>query len=628
MSEVEKAKVVVKEEDNVVSEKDQQSLSPSSSSSSSYSKRRTSSMALFTSPKLKMGCKCGKKFDMEEWMILCNTCKQWHHSACLKEDGVDIGDEEQHMVGSMDYDFTCKTCGKEGGASFSRGSIPFMHVVLTALYNLQKEYEAKQDGSETNAGPHLFSIVQDVLPFIEKHRRALLSWLSDSTIVDRDIKKSLKRNHSFLIKGADDTCTIAAVEPWQLVKTLVDEDSESDHPSKKSKRMYYLPTEDPRAVTLPFTHEQWRYEYAAPVQFQNGLPSAFQTVRWIGSPAISSGDRADQLKLLEENMVVQGYKGYALARATHGVLTGKWYFEVEIVCDEENTTALPDTQQPHWRIGWAQKHATLQAPVGYDKYSYSWRDIKGTKFHNSRGTPYSKEGYKPGDVLGFEIDLPQPVSSSVLPMQSNISHVAVKSGQRPFIAERLKTLDDASNLKHVPGSQLICYKNGELQGVMFENILEGTYYPAVSLYNNAKVRMNFGPNFKHAAPEGCQPFSESYIQTLAAQSLAETLAKVLNATDIRQHKLNAQEYCKKRDPSVPLSTAFALKEEPPMNGTKAQQKEWRKYLSDLPFIVEEVRLEDFPAKLRPKKASVGRRKLLAKTTGTGPSPTPASPSTS
>ena len=55
----------------------------------------------------------------------------------------------------------------------------------------------------------------------------------------------------------------------------------------------------------------------------------------------------------------------------------------------------------------------LQAPCGYDKFSYSWRAKKGTVFHESRGKHFS-DGYGPGDVLGFYISLPDPDEPSKL----------------------------------------------------------------------------------------------------------------------------------------------------------------------------------------------------------------------
>lgn len=53
----------------------------------------------------------------------------------------------------------------------------------------------------------------------------------------------------------------------------------------------------------------------------------------------------------------------------------------------------------------------LQAPLGYDKFSYSWRSKKGTKFHQSIGKHYSS-GYSQGDTLGFFIELPDATETA------------------------------------------------------------------------------------------------------------------------------------------------------------------------------------------------------------------------
>lgn len=60
------------------------------------------------------------------------------------------------------------------------------------------------------------------------------------------------------------------------------------------------------------------------------------------------------------------------------------------------------------------------------------------------------------------------------------------------VPERLKSL------KLLPGSKILYFKNGECQGVAFENIYQGTYYPTVSIHKSATVSVNFGPNFKFA----------------------------------------------------------------------------------------------------------------------------------
>jgi hypothetical protein len=58
-----------------------------------------------------------------------------------------------------------------------------------------------------------------------------------------------------------------------------------------------------------------------------------------------------------------------MARATHGVHRGAYYWEAFI---------LPDSQKhSHVRIGWCTRQGELQAPVGYDQYSYAYRDEAG-----------------------------------------------------------------------------------------------------------------------------------------------------------------------------------------------------------------------------------------------------------
>lgn len=79
------------------------------------------------------------------------------------------------------------------------------------------------------------------------------------------------------------------------------------------------------------------------------------------------------------------------------VTRGAWYYEATI---EE----MPEGAAT--RLGWGQEYANLQAPLGYDKFGYSWRSRKGTKFHESHGKSYSP-GYGEGDTLGFLIVLPQ-----------------------------------------------------------------------------------------------------------------------------------------------------------------------------------------------------------------------------
>lgn len=87
------------------------------------------------------------------------------------------------------------------------------------------------------------------------------------------------------------------------------------------------------------------------------------------------------------------------------VSRGQWYWEATI-------TNMPDGSAT--RLGWSQEFANLQAPLGYDKFGYSWRSRKGTRFHESHGKHYSS-GYAQGDTLGFLIILPEIENSSHVP---------------------------------------------------------------------------------------------------------------------------------------------------------------------------------------------------------------------
>lgn len=84
---------------------------------------------------------------------------------------------------------------------------------------------------------------------------------------------------------------------------------------------------------------------------------------------------------------------------------GCWYFEVTV---EE----MPEGSAT--RMGWGQEFGNLQAPLGYDKFGYSWRSRKGTRFTESRGKHYT-DAYGEGDTLGFLIDLPEEENIDYLP---------------------------------------------------------------------------------------------------------------------------------------------------------------------------------------------------------------------
>ena len=47
----------------------------------------------------------------------------------------------------------------------------------------------------------------------------------------------------------------------------------------------------------------------------------------------------------------------------------------------------------HVRIGWSTRQGPLQAPVGYDKWSFAYRDISGIIYFNLKPKFKKKEDY-------------------------------------------------------------------------------------------------------------------------------------------------------------------------------------------------------------------------------------------
>ncbi|GMH11470.1 hypothetical protein Nepgr_013311 [Nepenthes gracilis] len=193
--------------------------------------------------------------------------------------------------------------------------------------------------------------------------------------------------------------------------------------------------------------------------------------------------KAEKVELSDDRMTAGSCKGYRMVRATRGVAEGAWYFEIKLM-------HLGDTG--HARLGWSTEKGDLQAPVGYDANSFGYRDIDGSKIHKAWREKYGEEGYKEGDVIGFYINLPEGNSYMPKPPQ-----LVWYKGQRYLCAPDAK--EDPPKI--VPRSEISFFKNGTCQGVAFENLYGGRYYPAASMFTlpnqtNCFVRFNFGPDFE------------------------------------------------------------------------------------------------------------------------------------
>jgi len=223
------------------------------------------------------------------------------------------------------------------------------------------------------------------------------------------------------------------------------------------------------------------------------------------SICLAKENSAPQVRI-QDKFTVTNDKGYRMCRASFGVKEGSWYFEIHISPHSGNT-----------RLGWSTQKGDLQAPVGYDKFSYSYRDKEGTKFHQSRGYPYGTP-YGPGDTIGFYINLPPKPKEE----KENEEKKEDKEEKKEEKKDGGKVQEEP---KVLPGSKIVFFKNGQSQGIAFQDIFEGTYYPAASLYMGGTVKFNFGPTFKYPPSFECKP-------------VCDVVPSVLEEPDPNEHILN------------------------------------------------------------------------------------------
>ncbi|XP_022825231.1 set1/Ash2 histone methyltransferase complex subunit ASH2 isoform X2 [Spodoptera litura] len=296
----------------------------------------------------------------------------------------------------------------------------------------------------------------------------------------------------------------------------------TEHPFNKDGYRYILAEPDP--------HAPFRQEFDESNEW-SGKPIPGWLYRSLcpGIVLLALHDRAPQLKISEDRLAVTGDRGYCMVRATHGVSRGSWYWEV---CVEE----MPEGAAT--RLGWGRRYANLQAPLGYDKFGYSWRSRKGTRFHESRGKHYSN-GYGEGDTLGFLIVLPQSATTKYTP-NTYKDRPLVKFKSHLYYEDKDNIQESLNNLKPLPGSKIYYFKNGECQGEAFLDIYEGCYYPTVSLFRNVTVSVNFGPNFKHAPSSEFtyRPMSEKAEEAICEQTMADLLYLTENEGKLRLDNFN------------------------------------------------------------------------------------------
>ena len=439
----------------------------------------------------------GKGRKLGDPMLQCDMCEQWFH---LKE--VSVVSMDDFVAFQRNYRFSCKVC-TQGPEQFELQSNTWTSIILTAIYNLL----LTDDKASLSAGTWLK--VSDIIAWLQEHWGSLASGrdmeqLTENSAVQKCI---LYPQNATLFSVSEDKSEVLLkhVAPSKLLlKPLVSsavpgivpvskpKKSEPAGGSKRGRKRgstskdagvkegVKQPMEKaprPEAPSIEQIKLPDKYKLLAVPKNEGAILQDTSIVQ------LSRIARAPQIALKEDRnghaLTAVGYKGFRMVRATHGVANGCYYYEVTV--KEPN-----NGEDGHTRIGWSTEAGDVQAPVGYDVNSYSYRDVNGGAFHESMGKDYG-EPYGPGDVIGCLIKMGDPPAA-----HRERQRVTLK-GVEYIVEEEMKRTVSV-------GSSITFYKNGKTQSTAFTDVWAEVYYPAVSLYKASVVEFNFGPSFAFPPP--------------------------------------------------------------------------------------------------------------------------------
>uniref|UniRef100_A0A8C3AE10 Set1/Ash2 histone methyltransferase complex subunit ASH2 n=1 Tax=Cyclopterus lumpus TaxID=8103 RepID=A0A8C3AE10_CYCLU len=481
--------------------------------------------------------------QLGEVELQCALCMKWFTADTFAIDTATC------LPFMTNYVFHCNVCHHSGNTYFLRKQANLKEMCLTALANLTWRSRTQDEHPKT-----MFSKDKDIIPFIDKYwecmttrqRPGKLTWPNNI------VKTMSKERDVFLVKEHPDPGSKDPEEEYPKFG-LLDQDLGNIGPSYDSQKqtsaapaagglngalapgpgkgrgakrkqqqqqeaasgaskrtrsdpLFSAQRLPPHGYPLehPFNKDGYRYILAEPDPHAPD-PDKLELDCWAGKPIpgdlyraclyervlLALHDRAPQLKISDDRLTVTGEKGYSMVRASHGIRKGSWFFEVTV---EEMP---PDTAA---RLGWSQPLGNLQAPLGYDKFSYSWRSKKGTRFHQSIGKHYSS-GYGPGDTLGFFIELPDGTETAKALPDTYKDKALIKFKSYLYFEEKDYVDKAEKSLKSMSSS---------------------------------RVSVNFGPQFRHPPKDlKYQPMSEMGSGAVIEHTLADMLFHVETDVDGR-----------------------------------------------------------------------------------------------
>ncbi|KAJ3326560.1 transcription factor, contains a PHD finger motif, partial [Blyttiomyces sp. JEL0837] len=447
-------------------------------------------------------CYCHEtKSDLVRPPFTCLKCSKTFHQACIL---ALKSWKYETFLGDDYYHFICRDCN-EGKEVIRRVVLTWSDVAHVVLFNLH------HNGSESRTAPdgkRVYFARKQIVPFIDANWDKF--WLKPRPQNwGASVSNSLSAATAWVISGKD-LFPNEASGFWSLINP--DAFPCSYEHVKRPRNPAYDILEDGTLVEMgqtappppaPISNgvgttltvgglagvlKKKRKAEAGGGEESDGdsIESGNSAQKKLKSSSGAKGEAEDSGVIVKKKKIVFPHKpklapripppeeGYRMAKSSHGVYDGFWYYEITFNSNE----------QGHARVGWSQISGDLQGPCGYDQFSYSYRDSPGTLFHNSKAITVNDE-FKAGFV--------QDVDSMIRRLwKENTSYVQFRTNP----------------MKTIPGSEIRFFKNGVELGVGFKDLYAGKYHAAVSSYKGGSVNVNFGPNFAYSPPAGARPYCE------------------------------------------------------------------------------------------------------------------------
>nr|XP_011730961.1 set1/Ash2 histone methyltransferase complex subunit ASH2 isoform X3 [Macaca nemestrina] len=431
--------------------------------------------------------------QLGEVELQCGICTKWFTADTF---GIDTSSCLPFMT---NYSFHCNVCHHSGNTYFLRKQANLKEMCLSALANLTWQSRTQDEHPKT-----MFSKDKDIIPFIDKYWECMTTRQRPGKMTwpNNIVKTMSKERDVFLVKEHPDPGSKDPEEDYPKFG-LLDQDLSNIGPAyDNQKQSSAVSTSGNLNGGATFgggiaAGSSGKGRGAKRKQQDGGTTGTTKKAR--SDPLFSAQRLPPHGYPLEHPFNKDGYR-YILAEPDpHAPDPEK--LELDCWAGKPIPGDLYRACLYERVLLALHDRGNLQAPLGYDKFSYSWRSKKGTKFHQSIGKHYSS-GYGQGDILGFYINLPEDTETAKSLPDTYKDKALIKFKSYLYFEEKDFVDKAEKSLKQTPHSE---------------------------------VSINFGPCFKYPPKDlTYRPMSDMGWGAVVEHTLADVLYHVETEVDGRR----------------------------------------------------------------------------------------------